>query len=146
MFSATPNPNANRAMQFAGAYHTVGVQTQVSTASSHGLVALLFDGYFAALHRARGAMRAGDIAAKGMAIGHAVRIVDEGLKAGLNLSDGGKLAADLADLYAWVSLRLTQANLRSDEALLDECQALISPLREAWTAIGAQVTTAQPRN
>jgi flagellar protein FliS len=83
--------------------------------------------------------------AKGVAIGHAVRIVDEGLKAALNLTDGGKLANDLADLYAFVCLRLTQANLRNDESLLDECQALLSPLREAWTAIGDQVAK-QPRN
>ena len=141
MFSASHNPHANRAMQFAGAYHNVGVQTQVAGASSHGLVALLFDGYFAALARARGAMRAGDTPAKGAAIGHAVRIIDEGLKAALNLNDGGKLAADLSDLYAYVCLRLTQANLRNDEKVLDECQALIAPLREAWTAIGAQVST-----
>lgn len=140
MFSATPASNANRASMFAGAYHAVGVQTQVASASSHGLVALLFDGYFAAINRARGAMRANDMPTKCAAMGHAVRIIDEGLKAGLNLTDGGKLAADLADLYAYVVVRLTQANLRNDERALDECVALISPLREAWTAIGDQVS------
>jgi len=145
MFSASQAFSNSRAKQFAGTYHNVGVQTQVATASSHGLVALLFDGYFAAINRARGAMRAGDTAAKGQAIGHAIRIIDEGLKAGLNLTDGGKLAADLSDLYAYVAVRLTQANLRNDEAALDECAALIAPLREAWSAIGAQVA-AQPSN
>ena len=42
---------------------------------------------------------------------------------------------DLSDLYAYVCLRLTQANLRNDEAALDECQALMAPLRDAWNAI-----------
>ena len=139
MFSTPHAPAANRARQFAGAYHHVGVQTTVASASSHGLVALLFDGYLAAVHRARGAMQAKDMATKGECIGHAVRIIDEGLKAALNLKDGGKLAADLSDLYTYVTLRLTQANLRNDAAALDECVTLIKPLRDAWAAIGDQV-------
>lgn len=125
-----------RAQRFAGAYHQVGVQTQVTEASSHRLITLLFEGFFGAINRARGAMRAGDIESKGRAIGHAVRIVDEGLKAGLDLTAGGKLAQDLADLYTYTCLRLTQANLRNDEAALDECVRLIGPLRDAWNAIG----------
>ncbi len=145
MFTASNPSAASRARQFAGAYHHVGVQTNVASASAHGLVALLFDGYFAALTRARGALQAHDMPAKCQAIGHAVRIVDEGLKAALNMADGGKLAADLSDLYSYVTLRLTQANLRNDEAALAECGALMAPLREAWTAIGAQVQ-ADPRN
>ena len=137
MFSA-PHPSSNpRARQFAGAYHQVGVQTMVASASAHGLVALLFDGFMAAVHRAKGAIRQGDIAGKGQAISHAVRIIDEGLKAALDLKAGGKLAADLSDLYAYVCVRLIQANLNSDEAALDECVALVSPLRDAWQAIGS---------
>lgn len=139
MFDA-PHASSNpRARKFAGAYHQVGVQTMVSSASAHGLVALLFDGFMAAVHRAKGAMRQGDIAGKGQAIGHAVRIIDEGLKAALDLKAGGKLAADLSDLYAYVCLRLIQANLNSDETALDECVGLLSPLREAWQAIGPRV-------
>lgn len=130
---AAPTP---RGRQFVGAYQTVGVQSIVDQASSHRLITLLFEGLFAAIHKARGAMRAGDVQTKGAAIGQAVRIIDEGLKAGLNLTAGGKLAGDLADLYAYVCVRLTQANLRNDEKALDECVSLVSPLRDAWLAIG----------
>ena len=138
MFSA-PQSHPSRSQHFAGAYHMVGVQTMVASASPHGLVALLFDGFVAALNRAKGALRAGDTAGKCQAIGHAVRIIDEGLRSALDMNGGGKLAADLADLYAYVCMRLTQANLRSDEAGIDECLALMAPLREAWHAIGAQI-------
>jgi flagellar protein FliS len=31
---------------------------------------------------------------------------------------------------------LTFANLRNDEAALEECQRLMRPLQEAWIAIG----------
>ena len=139
MFSAPHSSSNPQARQFAGAYHQVGVQTMVAGASPHGLVALLFNGFIAAVHRAKGAMRQGDVAGKGQAIGHAVRIIDEGLKAALDLKAGGKLAADLSDLYAYVCLRLIQANLNNDEAALDECVALVSPLRDAWQAIGDRV-------
>ncbi len=136
MFSAQTSSQALRPRQFVGVYQQVDAQTAVAAASPHQLVTLLFDGFFAAVNRARGAMRSADIAAKGKAIGHAARIVDEGLKSVLDLRAGGKLAADLSELYAYVCLRLTQANLRNDEALLDECRALMQPLREAWAAIG----------
>lgn len=139
MFSTSYAPSRHRARQFAGAYHQVGVQTMVSGASPHGLVALLFDGFMAAVQRAKGALRSGDVAAKGQYIGHAVRIVDEGLKAALDLKAGGKLAADLSDLYAYVCLRLTQANLNNDEAALDECVTLVTPLRDAWQSIATSV-------
>ena len=126
-------------MPLAQIYKRVGVETGVSGASPHQLVAMLFDGFIDALTQARGAMQAGRIDAKGRAIGRAARIVDEGLKASLDLAAGGALAADLADVYAYVTLRLTQANLRNDTAALDECARLMQPLREAWASIAPQV-------
>ena len=41
MFSAPHSSSNPQARQFAGAYHQVGVQTMVSGASAHGLVALI---------------------------------------------------------------------------------------------------------
>jgi flagellar protein FliS len=120
-------------------YSNVGVETSVGDATPHKLVALLFDGFFESIGQARAAIAANQTEAKGRAIGRAVRIVEEGLKASLDLKGGGALAADLADLYAYVALRLTQANLRNDQAALEECQALIQPLREAWGSIAPQV-------
>lgn len=80
-------------------------------------------------------MQTGNVQAKGLAIGRAVRIVEEGLRAGLNLDAGGALAHDLNDLYAYITLRLTQANLHCNEAAVAECQRLIGPVQEAWAAI-----------
>lgn len=128
-----------RPQHFAGLYAQVGVQTGVSAASPHRLVGMLFEGFNEALAQARGAMRTGQIETKGRAITRAVRIIDEGLKAALNLDAGGPLAADLRDLYAYVTVRLTQANVRNDETLLEECAQLMQPLHDAWLAIAAQV-------
>jgi flagellar protein FliS len=139
MFTAASPSAFGRSHGFANAYARVGVETSVNAASAHKLIELLFNGFMDAMVLARGAMKAGQIEAKGKAIGRAARIVEEGLKAGLNLEAGGRLAADLDSLYAYVGLRLLQANLRNEEAALDECVRLIGPLRDAWIAIGPQV-------
>jgi flagellar protein FliS len=89
--------------------------------------------------QARGAMRNGEIEKKGKAISRAARIVEEGLKASLNVAEGGALARDLNNLYDYLAKRLTLANLRNDEALLDECAQLVEPLRQAWRDIGTRV-------
>jgi flagellar protein FliS len=120
----------------AGAYRQMLVATGVNSASPHGLIGMLYDGLLGAIAEARGAMRSRDIPAKGKAISRAVRIVDEGLSAALNLQDGGTLAADLRNLYTYINLRLTQANLKNDEAALDECVQLTETLRSAWAQIG----------
>ena len=111
------------------------METRVAAASPHQLVALLFEGLSDALARARGAMQAGRIADKGRAIGHAVRIVEEGLRASLNKRDGGAVAAELDQLYTYLALRLTHANLHNDAAALQECSDLIEPVKLAWLAI-----------
>lgn len=143
MYATAASPFSARAPQaFANAYRRVGIETGIEAASPHRLVAMLFDGLVEAIAQARGAMQAGQIEAKGRAIGRAVRIVDEGLRGGLNANGGGSLAADLGELYGYITQRLTHANLRNDVAALDECQRLVEPLREAWTSIAPQVEPA----
>lgn len=144
MFTAASSFAPGRSHSFANAYARVGVETSVHAASAHKLIELLFNGFMDAISLARGALRAGQIEAKGKAIGRAARIVEEGLKAGLNLEGGGRLAQDLDSLYAYVALRLLQANLRNDESALDECVRLIGPLRDAWAEIGPQVEAGNP--
>lgn len=134
---ATALPFASPAARHAlgSLYQQVRVESKVGAASPHELVAMLFEGYMEALAQARGALRERKQEHKGIAIARAVRIVEEGLRAGLDLRAGGTLARDLDDLYAYLSMRLTLANLRNDDAALDECQRLMRPLHEAWLAI-----------
>ena len=89
-----------------------------------------------------GAMQQDDIEQKSRAIDNALRIIGEGLRAGLNLKDGGPLARDLNDLYGYIELRLTLANLRNDSQSLVECSALVKTLADAWREIGPQVRQA----
>ena len=124
----------------AGAmYRRIDVDTGVNAASPHKLVARLFEGLCDSMDRARGAILEGNHEAKGQALGRCVRIVEEGLRASLNLQEGGSLARDLNDLYAYVNSRLTYANAKNDVAAIEECRRLVTPLKEAWDAIAPQV-------
>ena len=139
MFTASHPSAFGRAQGLANVYARVGVETSVNSASAHRLIELLFNGYIEAIGMARAHMRARQFEAKGKAIKRANRIVEEGLRGSLNMKGGGKLAQDLSALYEYVVFRLTLANLRNDESILDECHRLINPLREAWISIGPQV-------
>jgi flagellar secretion chaperone FliS len=138
MFASTHTPHRTMP-SLANTYARVGVETGAADASPHKLITMLFDGFDDALARARGALASGQVEVKCRAISHAVRLVEEGLKAGLDLQSGGKLAADLHELYTYVTLRLTQANLHNDAAALDECARLLAPVRSAWVEIAPRV-------
>lgn len=119
----------------ASAYRRVAAETQVQGADPHQLVNLLFEALLQSIAGARGALERGDTAAKGAAIGKAVRIIEEGLKAGLNLREGGEVAANLHSLYGYSVMRLTHANLRNDVTALEEVHGLIEPLAKSWQQI-----------
>lgn len=138
------SPFAARSHRGSAMYSRVGLETDVLNASPHRLVAMLFDGVFDAMNQARASIEQGNTELKNRSLGRAVRILDEGLKAALNL-DSGTLAKDLRDLYAYCCMRLTHANLHGDLAAIEECQRLLQPVREAWTTIGEQQTEAGQR-
>lgn len=138
MYASTFQPRPTPLSGQTGLYRQVGVQTGVDAATPHHLTSMLFDGLLEAMALARGALRSGQVEAKCAALGRAVRIVDEGLKASLDLQNGGEVAHNLSNLYAYVSMRLTQANLRNDEPAIEECVRLIEPIRDAWKSIGAR--------
>lgn len=128
------SPFASHGQRASNMYNRVGVETDVLQASPHRLVQLLLDGANDAMTQGLGAIHARNVEVKGRALSKAVRILDEGLKAALNI-DSGKLALDLRDLYAYMSMRLTYANLHSDVAAIEECLRLMQPIREAWASI-----------
>lgn len=128
------SPFASHGQRASNMYNRVGVETDVLTATPHRLVTLLLDGAADAMTQGLGAIRSGNVEIKGRSLSRAVRILDEGLKAALNL-DTGTLANDLRDLYAYMCMRLTYANLHGEAAAVEECQRLLQPIREAWAAI-----------
>jgi flagellar protein FliS len=123
------------------AYRAMAVNSGVSAADPHALVLMLYDGALEAIRIAQGHLAAGHIAEKGAALGKAVRILEEGLKASVDRGTGGQLAFRLLDLYDYMTMRLLQANLRNDRNALTEVARLMAELRAAW----AQIKLAAPR-
>lgn len=122
----------------ASAYKRVAVETGVSHADPHRLVAMIFDALLQSLVRARTAMERGELAEKGQQIGKGVRLIEEGLLAGLNPAAGGEMAQNLGALYTYSVRRLTEANLRNDLKALNEVIQLIEPVAQAWQEIRPQ--------
>jgi flagellar secretion chaperone FliS len=120
----------------AKAYQSVAVQTSVGSADPHRMTLLLYDGAIEAIRLAQAHLGTRQVAAKCEAIGKAVCIVEEGLKASVDRKVGGALAERLVALYDYITLRLLQANLRNDRKALEEAGRLLGDLRSAWAQIG----------
>lgn len=126
------------------AYSSVGLESSMNAADPHKLIAMLFQGALLAIANAKNGILRKDIAAKGKAISHAIRIIDEGLKACLDKNVGGELAQDLDAIYAYMCVRLVNANLNNDIEILDEITRLLGEIKGAWDSIGQVKTTPSP--
>ena len=131
--------------QSVRSYADIGLETQVLSASPERLITLLYLGARAAIGQARIHLQEGRVAERGAAISKAIKIVDEGLKTGLNMEAGGEIAANLARLYDYIVRTLLTANLKADTEQLDIADRLLADLAEAWqTSIDRPAGIAQP--
>ncbi len=113
-------------------YADIGLETQVMSATPERLITLLYQGARAAIGQARIHLQDGRVAERGAAITKAIKIVDEGLKMGLNMEAGGDIAANLSRLYDYIVRTLLMANLKADVEQLDIADRLLADLAEAW--------------
>lgn len=116
-------------------YQTVNTQVQAVDASPHRLIQMLMEGGLTRIAQARGAMQREQTALKGELIGKAIGIVG-GLREGLDLQQGGELAANLDSLYHYMVSRLLEANAKNEVAPLDEVADLLRNVKSGWDAIG----------
>jgi len=119
------------------AYTKQALETEVTSASPHKLVLMLYDGAIASIAMAKAHMEGSHVAAKGVCISKAIAIIEEGLRQGLDKTVGGELAENLDALYEYMSHRLLLSNIHNDPAGLDEVTTLLSQLRDAWMQIGS---------
>ena len=117
------------------AYAKVGIESDVLGASPHRLISLLFEGALSEIARAKKGILRNEISVKGGAISRAISIIGEGLNASLDKKAGGELAQNLSALYDYMALRLVNANLTNDLAILDEVARLLTELKTGWDGI-----------
>jgi flagellar protein FliS len=122
----------------ADAYSQVGLETSVQTADPYELILLLFEGARNAVLLARSAMETNQIETRGSEISRAIDIITNGLKASLDLKQGGELSEQLASLYEYMTIRLLHANMKNDKSILDEVLELLEEIHSAWRQIPAE--------
>ena len=127
-------------MYGAKAYAQVGLESGIHSASPHGLIILLFDGAIEAIRKAQVFIEAKDIEMKVLCIDKALRIINEGLVAALDINSGGSLAEQLLTLYDHIAKELILANIQNNIEKLSSCIDLLQELRDAWQQIGEHNT------
>lgn len=125
------------------AYAKVGLESAVMSASSDQLMTLLFDGALSALVRARLFLQDGNQPGKGESLSKVINIIDNGLKMGLDDSSGDELADNLSALYSYMTRRLLQANLHNDVAAIEEVEALLRNIADAWKEVSTSKALVQ---
>jgi len=107
------------------------LETHVLAADPLELVCLLYQHGADAVQDARQFLASGNIAARGKAISKAIAILGE-LTSSLNREAGGTIVSNLEQLYEYMTLRLTEANVRQQDGPLAEVQSLLNTLGQAW--------------
>ncbi|GGE77460.1 flagellar export chaperone FliS [Shewanella carassii] len=117
-------------------YRKVSLESEISVASPHRIIQLMFNGALERIAQSRYAIEQGDQAAKGVYISKAVGIIT-GLSSSLNMDAGGEIAKNLNSLYDFMLRRISEANLNNDVQALDDVAVILRDIKEAWDAIPA---------
>ncbi|MCL2645209.1 MAG: flagellar export chaperone FliS [Betaproteobacteria bacterium] len=119
----------------AKAYADTGRESDISTASPHRLIVLLFEGAETAINVAKVHAEQGNIAERGTSLSKAIEIISNGLKVSLDMKQGGELAERLASLYDYMVARLLWANMKNDISAMKEVLSLLGEIHGAWKQI-----------
>ena len=117
------------------AYSNIAIESKAHSSDPHKLILMLYQGALLSIASAKNQMLRKEVSAKGKSISQAISIINDGLKASLDLNVGGELAVNLSDLYSYMIQRLLVANMKNDPTILDEVSGLLLELRGAWETI-----------
>jgi flagellar protein FliS len=117
------------------AYSNVAIESKTHSSDPHKLILMLYQGALLSIASAKNQMMRNETAAKGKSISQSIAIINEGLKASLDMKVGAPMVQNLSDLYDYMCQRLLVANLKNDTAILDEVSTLLIDLRGAWESI-----------
>ncbi len=107
------------------------LRNQIATASREQLLLMFYDGAIRFTNQAKIAINNNDIDGRSYAINKASAIITE-LSATLDHNLGGKIAADLDSLYAYMLNELSLANTTSDVDRLEGVEKMLLDLRQTW--------------
>lgn len=113
-------------------------ENQLTSASPEKTVLMLYEG---AIRFIRSAIKEleenNNIPEKSRFLEKTVKIIDH-LQSCLDQERGGTIAENLDKLYDYMSIRLTEANLRNDVPKMEEILNLLLTVRDGWKGICGQ--------
>jgi len=110
------------------------LESRILSADPIELIQILYEHAILTVGEARASLAVGDIAARSKAISRTIEILAE-LEGSLNHEAGGSISRNLGELYQYMRMRLTTANVKKEDAPLAEVESLLNTLAEAWNAI-----------
>ena len=130
----------NLAVKAVNQYQSAG-NSSIAYDNPHALILRLMNGAMERISQARGAIQRNDVQRKGEYITKAISIIG-GLDGCLDHSQPGELSVNLSNLYQYMCITLTQANMGDDIAKLNEVSSLLLEIKSAWEQIPEQVQQA----
>jgi len=118
----------------AAQYGKVAAESEAGYANPHRLVQMLMEGALDKVATAKGCIERNDLAGKSRQISWAMSIVS-GLRTSLDMETGGPIAANLDDLYEYMTRRLIDASTQNDTDALTEVGDLMLEIKGAWDAM-----------
>lgn len=122
------------------AYKRTSLEAELSVATPHRVIQMLFNGLLERLSQAKGAIERKDYEYKADRITKALGIID-GLQGALERKENPELSDKMYALYDYMKLQLTQASSALDAAPIDEVMKLLMPIKQAWDNIPEDVKT-----
>lgn len=107
-------------------------QNSVTTASPGELTLMLYNGCLKFIVQAKKAIADKNIEAKNTNIQKAQNIIRE-LMVTLNMDQ--EVSQNMMSLYDYMNRQLIEANLKSDTAVLDEVEGLVTEFRDTWKEV-----------
>ncbi|MBI2791119.1 MAG: flagellar export chaperone FliS [Gammaproteobacteria bacterium] len=123
------NPN-----NAAKRYKSVSAQTSVVDADPHRLIQILMENALEKMALAKGFMERNNVHDKGVNISLALSII-EALQTSLDKEQGGEIAENLYNLYAYMLNTLLEANLQNDVHKIDEVMKVLITIKEGWDKV-----------
>ena len=122
------NPYASKLSQ----YSQVSAHAGVAAADPQKLILMLMDGALERIAAARGCMARNDVGGKAQLLNRAIQIIGE-LRGSLDFSKGAQIAANLDQLYDYMTRRLLLGSVKNNVEMLDEVSKLMRDVRDAWS-------------
>ena len=107
-------------------------QNSVNTASPGELTLMLYNGCLKFITLAKKAMKAGNVQDKNTNLIKAQNIIHEFM---VTLNRDIKVSEELMVMYDYIHRRLVEANVKTDETILEEVEGLVTELRDTWKQV-----------